>query len=470
MYFIRQKLKMMTLLTPFILFSSSTYAITVSYDQALKIAFANNPRLKVRQSDVAAAYGLLEQTASARWPKLSLVWQGARSNNPLMVFGSKLSQRNAAFADFGAEQYTGPDSITIKPKNLNHPGYYNNFNAAFQLSVPIYTGGKMSAQQANAKARLSGSQYAEIEARNHLAYDIFQAYEGVLVAKQLITISAENVKKARQYLSITKKLLAQSITIKSDVLLAKNYLKASTTFLSAAQQQAQDQLDQFRLLLGKPQSQYVPQHKPVHRIHNLNIYKQTNQRLTHNVRLKALQASIAANQAQVKLAQADYQPHVNLQLQHEWNSRHLSIDAPANTVALGAQWKLLSFGERSGALQKVTSEAKKAQYEYAHYRNQLDVMFQQTKRAYAQAHKEYMSNLSLVSNGHAIVHDLYQRFGRGLVPLSALIESQVKLSEAKAKVKQAAYKKQLMKARILMLSSQLVSSKPIQLKTSRTIF
>ena len=129
------------LVLPQLLISSALWSASshrISYPEAVRLALSNNPKIGISNAEIDSARAAIAESRGAGLPKLNLELNGAQSNNPLNVFGYKLSQGNASFADFGAQQYTGINSINTKPEALNHPGYYSNFNSGFKLTVPIY--------------------------------------------------------------------------------------------------------------------------------------------------------------------------------------------------------------------------------------------------------------------------------------------------------------------------------------------
>jgi outer membrane protein len=176
----------------------------ISYSRAVELALSHNPQIHSKQASIDAALGALKQADSMSWPKLGLEVTGASSDNPMNVFGYKLSQGNASFADFGANQYTGPSTLYTKPKALNHPGYYSNLDTAFKLTASIYSGGKIQAQQTQTRALLLAAQHGNEQAKNQLAYELYAAYEGFLTANQLIQVAEKQVIRAKEFLKITR--------------------------------------------------------------------------------------------------------------------------------------------------------------------------------------------------------------------------------------------------------------------------
>lgn len=428
----------------------------ISYANAMKRALNYNPSVQSSKASVEAAYGALKQTNSLHWPRAELEINGARSNNPLSVFGYKLSQGNASFADFGAEQYTGLSALYTRPNALNHPGYYSNLDTAFKLTVPIYAGGKIKARQENTRALLLSTQHGSQQAQNQLAYQLYVSYEGFLTAIQLIHVAQKQVDRAKEFLNTTKALKKQSITLDSDELMAEDYLNSSSLGLSSARLQAQNELDNFRTLIGEPNSNLTPSQHTTLKGQTGRLNSLISHALGQNASIKALRSQVQAEKANILASQSLYKPQVNLQLRHDWNGYTVGSGLPSDTIALGANWTLFSAGERSGAVQSATANAKKAQFELDEQRNQLKLLLKQLTRNATQFNYELQLSRQMIQKEEEVIKKLSQRFGRGSVPLSALLESQIKLTQSKAQELQALHRLRLNKAHILMLTNQLI--------------
>lgn len=439
--------------------STSLYAssVPISYSKAIQLALANNPKIHAAQASIEAAAGASKQADSMSWPQLGLEVSGARTDNPMSVFGYKLSQGNASFADFGANEYTGPNTLYTKPQALNHPGYYSNLDTAFKLSVPIYSGGRIKAQQAQMRALVASAQRGNQQAQNQLAYEVYASYERFLTANQLVGVAQSQVARARAFLSTTKALKKQSITLDSDVLMAEAYLNSSLIGLSNAKIQTEDELDGFRTLLGAPGSSFVPsRHTNLTAKIKLNT-SLINLALKGNPSIKALHARLHSEKAAIAASKALYKPQVSMQLRHDWNGNTIGSGLPSDTIALGANWTLFSAGERDGAVQVASANAKKIQFELDEQRNQLRLQLKQIQRAEGQIRYELHLSRQSAEKEEAVIQKLKQRFGRGLVPLSALLESQMKLTQSKAQELQALHQLREHEAHWLMLSNQLIS-------------
>lgn len=430
---------------------------SISYGEAVRLSLIHHPRTHASAAEIELARASILETKGTGFPKLNLEMNGARSDNPLNVFSYKLSQGNVTFNDFGLSQFTGPHSINTAPGALNSPGYYSNLNTGLKIIVPIYSGGETLAKLKRARALFHAAQHGDQSARMLLAYDILQAYEGVLATKKLMKIAQEEVYAARVYVSMTQSLLKQSVVIESDLLLADTYLRTTKASYLSAQIEWKNQLDIFRNLIGKPNSQIIPGKEVRLFSQKRSISKLIQMALHHNADLRALKSAIEASRAQVDTVSSSNKPRINLQLLQNWNGSTIGSGFPSNLIALGMNWELFSFGERTGAIQKAIAEVKKTSYQMDNAINTLRLSIIQAKRAELLAEIQYKANFDNSRQAKEVVNRLAHRYGRGLVPLGQLIESQIKWTDAKNRCVQSQYNKVLAQGRLLMLTNELIS-------------
>ena len=220
-------------------------------------------------------------------------------------------------------------------------------------------------------------------------------------------------------------------------------------------------MDSFRTILGNPNSSLIPG-KPIRlSAFNYTVVDLTAKALQKSPDIHATEAKIAAEKANIIAAQSAYKPQINLELRQDWNGETIGEGLPSNIVALGFQWTLFSGSERSGAVQQAIANAKKVKFELDEQRNQLMLTIRQLKRDETQARYAYRLNQAMIQQQNQVINTLEKRFGKGLVPLNALLESQFKLTQTKIQTIQTLYNQKIIQAHYLMLTNELTRSKSI---------
>lgn len=431
----------------------------ISYTEAVKLALSNNPGFKGDKTNIESAEATIIEKRGSSLPKLNFEMNAARSNNPLNVFGYKLSQGNASFADFGAAQFTGPDSLYTRPSALNQPGYYSNLDTGFNLLIPLYSGGKKTARIREARDLLEAAHHGNSAARIKLAYDILLAYEGVLASKEVISIAKEGAAVAAHFLNTTQKLKQQSIVLESDVLLAESYLQSAKTSIEAARIERQNHVDEFRMLLGLPESNVVPGVAVHFSGQKRSVDFLIKAALVNNPNLQEMQSTLKASADNIKAVKSANLPQINLQLRHDWNGDTLGSGYPSNLIGLQMNWLLFSAGEQSGIEKKAIAQFKQAGYQIDDTANRIKITLVQAVRAEQLAEIQYKTHLINAMKAQKAVHFLTSRYGRGIVPLGQLLEGQMRLNDARNQRVLSHYNKIVAHGRVLMLTNELI--KPV---------
>ncbi len=427
----------------------------ISFTEALQSALHHNPRISASQAKIDFANGSIIKSRGEGLPTLSVDVNATHSNNPLTVFGSKLSQGNASFADFGANLYTGPASVGVKPAALNSPGYYNNWNTGVVMTIPLFHGGASFAKTRRAELLMKAAQHGDQNARTQLTYDVLQYYNGVHVTKDLVRIAKQSLAMADEFIRLTRDLSKQSITIKSDVLMAENYRRSVEATLNAAVAEEKNQLDAFRDLIGQPDSALYPGKWAELVFSKKSVDQLQSQARLSNAQLQALKSTVDAERQSIKAARAQYWPQLDLQLRHDWNAYHPSLTGSSNTAMLVLNWNILTFGSQYGAAKEAYAQYNTADSALHDAANNIDLAIRETIRAMDTARVQYELSKQSTAQGQTIVKDMELRYGQGIIPLGQLLDSQSRLDTARAQQILAKYNLLLAKARLLSLINQL---------------
>ena len=427
----------------------------INFSEAVRFALNANPRIGVSKAKMEAASASITETRGNGLPKLNLEVNASKSNNPLTVFGDKLSQSNASFADFGFAQFTGPSSINTVPTALNSPGYYNNWNTGVVINIPLFSGGKTIAKVKKAESLLKAAQQGNNQAKTELIYDVLQAYEGVHATTELVEIANSALIAANTYVKLTTDLYRQSIVIQSDVFIAKTYYRSAEATLKAAIAERNNQIDAFRILIGKPESHLIPGESVHLFLPNESINTLENHAYLSNSQLRSLKSTVDAYRAEINSAYAHNWPQINLQLRHDWNAQTLSLSGSSNTAMLEMNWNIFSSGEQYGATHRAIAEFKQSSAELDNTANTIRLAINQTLRAIYTADTQLKTSELNARQSVEIVRLLKQRYGQGLINLGQLLDGQSRLDTARAQKVMARYNMLLAKAKLLTLINEL---------------
>ncbi len=425
-------------------------AVQLDFRQAVKLTLASSPTLRESRGQLKAARGAATAAKGSRWPRLSASLEASRSNDPLNVFGAKLSQRRATFADFGADQFTGPGSLNVAPQALNYPGAYNNFNTSVQIAWPVYAGGRTSAAISRAEAQIKAARNGNIAARQGVVFSVLRAYEGVRAAKAELAVATHARVAAASYLATAQKRYKQGTALKSDLLTAQVSYDQSRLAERNAQDQLENSREYLRILTGLPEGTDIAIGAPVEPdMPTAPLTELKSEATVRNPTLAALRDEVSSSRAAVSGEKAAYLPRFSLVLRRDWNDPTLGLSAPSYTVAGVVSWDLFDFGTRRGSIARATGKLDSAEGRFDAYKQKLLVEVDRSWRMAREAANRVGVSSSAVAQAGEAQRILKLRFGQGLTTITELLDGQARLQQAQANLVTARYQLRVSRAALL---------------------
>ena len=431
----------------------------ISFPQAVERALAANPQALASRAEAEAATAAAGAALGNALPSLGVELSAARSNDPLSVFGYRLAERQASFADFGLGEYTGPGSANTAPSALNEPGYANNYDTGVVLRVPLFAGGRDAARLRQARALAQAARAGDEAARARLTYEVLQAYAGVQAAGALAAAARQSLDAADADLKTAESLFRQGMVVESDVLLAKARRETARAALSAATAGERDQLESFRTLLGVPHSEFEPGAPVSVPMPQGTLTELQNRAVTANPQLQALAQRANAGRAATDAVSAGDWPRLDLTLRHDWNADSLALRAPSNTVMASVSWQLFSSGAQSASVRRAEAQASAAAERYRGATDEVRLAVARAWRAAASAAITAQASALAAEQAAEAARLLALRYAQGLATLSQLQDSEARRDAARAQSVESTYRALLARAEVRLLVNELDPAK-----------
>lgn len=180
----------------------------ITLEQALDIAFSNNPRLKSAGYQVEAAAAGVVKAGSGNLPKIEITEIYQRTTNPMWAFGHKLNQEAIASADFS-------------PDKLNNPDPTDNWGTILSITQPIYTGGKVAAYKEQATLAKEASLKDRERIMQKTVFEVTRAYYGIDVAESNLEVVRDALRAADANMQTARSLRDAGVIVESDFLAAR---------------------------------------------------------------------------------------------------------------------------------------------------------------------------------------------------------------------------------------------------------
>ena len=415
---------------------------TYDFNSCVETTLNQNPEMFVSAARIKQAESALNEANSSRLPQITASFTAANSNDALNVFGMKLQQRQATFADFGFADFNlaDPDVLTKQPDDLNNPDAHTDFNTRIEMLIPVYNGGKIASYQNQAKAMIKAAQSGDVAVQQYLTFNVYQAYEAVHTARSFIEVANKAVLAADSYVKATSNLVEQGILVRSELLNAQVNQSNAQMALAKAQKQETLALEGLRMLMAleNTDSFDIGERMDI-KLPAENTDELIAMAIANNPELEAKRGEVTSSFAAVDASRAGLYPSVNLMARTDWHDESLGFESNSYTVAGVVSWKITDFGMTSSGVDKANAAAKMKESELRSKENKLRMDIITAWHKLDIAKKQVAVNLQAEEQADEAQRLVLKRYNNGVATITELLAGQALLNKARAEVVSAKY-------------------------------
>ena len=188
---------------------------SLSLRDAVRLALRENKAVAASNAGIGASAARMEEARAGRLPKVNYSESFVRSDNPIFVFSSLLTQHQFA-----------PENFNIGP--LNRPDSMNNFQSVLSVDQNLYDAG----QTRNALKSADLSRQVSVEEQRRTQMQVISgvvgAYYGAVLAAESLTTAEQAVRSAEADLRRAESVRAAGMSTDVDVLSIRVHLAAVT--------------------------------------------------------------------------------------------------------------------------------------------------------------------------------------------------------------------------------------------------
>jgi outer membrane protein len=185
----------------------------LSLTDAVRLALENHPSVEASRDAAHAAGMRVAEARSGYLPKVSYAESVLRSNNPVVVFSSLLTEHQFAAANFALD-------------TLNRPAALDNFQSQITVDQSVYDGGQTRLAVKSAKLGRDISAEDERLTRMSAIANVVRAYHGAVLAEESARVAEEAVRSAQADLNRAEAVRAAGMSTNADVLSIQVHLAA----------------------------------------------------------------------------------------------------------------------------------------------------------------------------------------------------------------------------------------------------
>lgn len=176
-------------------------AWSLTIDEALAKAMANNPSLHAAVHRVEAASAAIEAARAGYYPTITLSAGYTRTDNPPQAFFMNLNQRTASLQN-----------------DFNHPDDTSNYRGSVAFKLLLLDGGQRGLTTRMAESGEQAAAAMREAARNELAYQVIRAFHSVHQADALMTVRRDSVANVEEHMRVASERFEAGSALKSDLL------------------------------------------------------------------------------------------------------------------------------------------------------------------------------------------------------------------------------------------------------------
>jgi len=345
---------------------------SLTLEQAVRMALDQNPAFRSTGDEGDAARARLKQAQAAWFPRVDFHQDFTRGNNPVYVFGTKLTQRQFSAADFALN-------------NLNTPRPLDNFQTRFDGQWRLFDSGQTLFQQRSAKKLVTATDFQTEQARQDLILEVVRHYYGVLALRENLLAANEAVKTAEANSTRIEAMHKAGLIVDSDLLSAKVFLAQ----MKDRHIRAENELTFANMQLAREMGLPVDaQTEPRGNLSEPEASRKTLQEwirtaLEQRPSLRAAQLQQEAMDQERKAAKSEFGPKIELFGSTERDAMTLGGPSGTNwTAGARLEFNLFAGGAQKARAAEAAANANKAKHDVEWFRSAVQL---EVRKAYLDA-------------------------------------------------------------------------------------
>ena len=375
---------LVTLAATLLLYANTTFAaegMTLTLNEAIALALKNN-RL-IEQSEFEREAARWNLSAARRRSGLTFSWSSSLNHIGGRYYHS--ARKNHDDAKF----YAKSDS-RVNPHL--YPSYDNENVNILNLSMPLYTGGRLEHQRESARYELNVADLNLENARQTVKYQTAAAYYQVLQQKSLVSVQEEAVHLLQEHLKNVAIQYDVGTVAKSDVLATNVQLANSQQNLNTALGNYQIAVAQLNNLLGLPVDTEIATGTEINFVsYDLTEDECLEYALKNRPDGVAASYGVKSAKAQTAAAKSGYRPNINVVINGNESGEGLfKADHNGERWAVGVElsWNIFDNGVTAAQVEQYKAVEKKS----------LSLNRQQLETIELEVHSAYVNLMTAEKN------------------------------------------------------------------------
>lgn len=390
----------------------------LSLDEAINLAVTKSNQATLADTRVSTAALEVTNVKNNVYPDFKLSGQYMRLNEPTVKLKGPLAGNSEP-----AEGEGNQSSAKINQLMFGQAS----------LSMPLFSGFRLKNNISASQSLLKAQKFNAASVKEQLAMQTILLYVNLYKAQESVKLIQENLKSANQRVTDFTNMEKNGLLARNDLLRAQ--LQASNTQLSLDEANKMVSTINYQLvnLLKLPEgTQIMPSEAYFKNSGDLSASVTESEAVAQRSDLEALRWSQKAQEANVKIAQADYYPSLSL------TGGYVALDVQnflqvynAVNAGVGVSYDISNIFKNSSKVKAARSRAEETRREAEILTDNIKVQVQEALENYnlsLKQNKVYVQAVEQADENYRIVKDKYDN---GLQDTNDLLDADVQQLQAK---------------------------------------
>ena len=403
--------------------ASTTQARTLTIDRAVQLAIDRNESLKVNEERLRESQAHVSEAKAAFLPSLNLNFLYTPTQaSPLLKIPAGVF---------------GPNEQTFRA-NLTRENVMR-----FDISQPLYTGGRLSNAYAAQAAGEEASRLDVERSRQGLILQVYESFYAALMNEQGVRVNEEGVTIAQKHLELAKARFDAGSAARLDVLRAEVELSNAKAKLIRARSETDVAYQRLRTVLSLPQGEPLQLAGSLDEIPHVPSAAVIETALGSRADIRSLGQQREAAQRLVSLANAQMKPIVAFSGNYQYQEDGLSslLQGSNRSYQFGLNFTVPLFNAPTVAAKRGAATAQVRQAEHA-----MNAALDNARLDVASASRELDASREIVATEQKAVEMAREgltiaevSYENGVITATELNDARLSLLETEWQLMQAKY-------------------------------
>jgi len=395
----------------------------LSLKEAVSLAMQKSKVIEASGASIDAASARITQAKSGLLPKVNYSESWTRSDNPVFVFSSLLTQRQFRESNFG---------IT----SLNRPGALNNFQSLVTADQPLYDAGKTKRAVRTSELGKDLSREETRRSQMEVIAQVVRHYYDAQLGAEQVKVTAQAMRSAGADLERAEARRSNGMATDADVLSIRVHLAAIREEQIRRNADVEVARAAMNDAIGLPLD---TEHALTTRLAPLPLVQSEISALEKNAmdtRPEARQSRLAGEIASVQAdeARSNYVPQVTLHGAFEADRQRFVYRGGANwLVSIGLRWNLFNGYADKARIAEGQALLRRTAAEHSRAESGIRLQVRQAWAGLKAAQQRIESAQASVTEAQESLRISQNRFTAGLSTVTDLLRTEVALLETQTR-------------------------------------